>query len=504
MGIISPTYSSFNSEINYNERTQVQAKNAQNLAVEKGQLEDRLSVSITTIYETDTSANVGLSISFDPKKHKDVAFYVGYGSETIEERKASLSYKIKTASGKIEERASAINRKNSHKPYDNVGAIGNKEGYQTECFISYEPGEILLTDEIYLVNIFEGEKNENGNYNVYLENGKLVPLYANVSLDETLKKRNISDFIDINFAGVSKFNGYNSINLKVTNKVTPEIYSSLTSSTRRVYRQNEDDILEGKAYIRTSLLFNSDTTYLAYYKDVAEPVILTSAVSTKNVNGNNLNIEFLFSNIDAERLVDFKINNFAIQVDIFNKEDIVIIKGSKEITKFCYTPTGMKTLIDSNGDIVSQNKLTPYFINVDLIMGLSIGVFVILYEVVSISLFFYLKNKNKDDEFKRMRPKQYFKTNTMGLLTLFILIMTVESICFRLTIMNNTLPVYNSLDIFIVVGGIASILLVGYFVRYFAIQIKNVRDAKRNEKLKLNRNKMEDGTLIISSASKGE
>ena len=66
------------------------------------------------------------------------------------------------------------------------------------------------------------------------------------------------------------------------------------------------------------------------------------------------------------------------------------------------------------------------------------------------------------------------------------------------------MPVYNPLDIIIVIGGIASIILVGYFIRYFAIQFKNLRDLKRNERLKINKNVMEDGTLIISSPSKGE
>ena len=112
--------------------------------------------------------------------------------------------------------------------------------------------------------------------------------------------------------------------------------------------------------------------------------------------------------------------------------------------------------------------------------------------------------RSKDDEFKRMIPKQYFKTNTMGLLTLGILLVTIEAIAFRVSLMKNTLPIFNSLDIIIVIGGVASIILVGYFIRYFAIQFKNMRDAKRNEKLKLNKNTMDDGTLIITSPSKGE
>lgn len=164
----------------------------------------------------------------------------------------------------------------------------------------------------------------------------------------------------------------------------------------------------------------------------------------------------------------------------------------------------MLDLVATNGEIIKPKVTSSYLVDLNLAMGLSAAGFVLLYEAISVFVFFYLKNKNKDDEFKRMIPKQYFKTNTMGLITLGTLLVTFEAIAFRLSLLKNTLPVYNPLDIIIVIGGIASIILVGYFIRYFAIQFKNLRDLKRNERLKINKYVMEDGTLIISSPSKGE
>ena len=112
----------------------------------------------------------------------------------------------------------------------------------------------------------------------------------------------------------------------------------------------------------------------------------------------------------------------------------------------------MLDLVATNGEIIKPKVTSSYLVDLNLAMGLSAAGFVLLYEAISVFVFFYLKNKNKDDEFKRMIPKQYFKTNTMGLITLGTLLVTFEAIAFRLSLLKNTLRVYNRLDIIFVIG----------------------------------------------------
>ena len=263
------------------------------------------------------------------------------------------------------------------------------------------------------------------------------------------------------------------------------------------------DIRNGIAYIRTRINLSNVTKYYVYYEDQAEPLIFDSIETYFNVT-NNGTLEILLEGVDIDKIVDFEIKAFYVYCDIFSSETNGSVRSSSIGLRFSSSDVGMQDLIASNGEVLKDKTLNPYKVDLDLAMGLSVAGFVILYEAISIFTFFYLKNKNKDDEFKRMIPKQYFKTNTMGLLTLGILLVTIEAIAFRVSLMKNTLPIFNSLDIIIVIGGVASIILVGYFIRYFAIQFKNMRDAKRNEKLKLNKNTIDDGTLIITSPSKGE
>ena len=68
---------------------------------------------------------------------------------------------------------------------------------------------------------------------------------------------------------------------------------------------------------------------------------------------------------------------------------------------------------------------------------------------------------------------------------------------FRATSFANSLAVFNPTDAYIIVLGVIAIITVGYFIRYFAIMTKNHIEKSKREKLKLNQDVIDDGTLII-------
>ena len=77
------------------------------------------------------------------------------------------------------------------------------------------------------------------------------------------------------------------------------------------------------------------------------------------------------------------------------------------------------------------------------------------------------------------------------------LILFVEFCITRFGFLSNSLPVYNPSDVWVIIFGVASLLLVGYFVRYFYLLIKARRERIRNEKLKLRLDKQDDGTISV-------
>lgn len=76
--------------------------------------------------------------------------------------------------------------------------------------------------------------------------------------------------------------------------------------------------------------------------------------------------------------------------------------------------------------------------------------------------------------------------------------MFIEFTAVRVNLISNSLPIFNPADAFICAFAIASLLLVGYFIKYFYVLFKAKYERRRNEKLKMNNNVIDDGTLIIN------
>ena len=96
-----------------------------------------------------------------------------------------------------------------------------------------------------------------------------------------------------------------------------------------------------------------------------------------------------------------------------------------------------------------------------------------------------------------MNTKSYVTTATYGYLCIESLLLLVAFITIRATIFSNALVVFNPTDAYIVFFGVASIILVGYFIRYFTVMVKNNIEKRRRDRLNMNRDLIDDGTLII-------
>lgn len=459
-----------------------------------------LTANVGQVTNTVTSSSVEIAFEYASTTNP---FFIGYGFSSegrVEEYKATLNYYVKTENNTTELRSSSIQRKNANDYYDPIGAIGT-DTLRTYCDIPLNPGETLLTNDFSVSNIFGGYQSESDKRFYVSKNadGNLEPLTVTCGKANKHKSFSLDQFVSFSYLGSSSFNGYGTVSFRCENKITRDFYRTLI--TTRLYNENADYLDDGTVVIRTRLNLNTDTLYYFYYAGIDEPVIYQAASQYANVT-NNSNIELLFENLDVTNLVNVTMSNYSVVVDMFNNEKVLQIKQSNYSARFADTELGFKEIKAGDRVYVSANPKSFNF-NIDLFMIISFVLLVVVYEAISISAFFYLKNKNKNDEFKRMRPKQYRKTNTTGLFTSTCILFMLESIIFRSTIWNNTIPVYNSMDILICVFTVASIIMGGYFIRYFAIQIKNIRDVKRDEKSRRRNSALDEGTLIIPT-TKGE
>lgn len=173
--------------------------------------------------------------------------------------------------------------------------------------------------------------------------------------------------------------------------------------------------------------------------------------------------------------------SFYITIDLFNNSSSSVVARSSYTARFGYV------MVMPYSDTASVFDINTMLIILSII-------YLIVYAIATVILFFYLKNKYKNDEFRRMKPKSYFTKSILGLVGSIIVILCITFIILRATSFNNAIVVYNPLDPFIIVFAVLSILIVGYFIKYLAVTYKANQDRKRNIKLHLSEDVEDDGT----------
>ena len=93
-----------------------------------------------------------------------------------------------------------------------------------------------------------------------------------------------------------------------------------------------------------------------------------------------------------------------------------------------------------------------------------------------------------------MNTSRYLASSSLGLFGLGIVLYALIFIILRFTALANTIVVYNPVDAFIIIFGIASILVIGYFIKNMVARIKAEKQRRISIKLNLDKDAFNDGT----------
>ena len=453
-----------------------------------------IDLEVSTIAYTDTSASLAVTASL--KNGSQNSYYLGYGESEEDEKPATLVYTVKSGR-KSETREAKIIRINKNAFYDGLGNSLGSTSVSTYVDVTLYPKEEIDYEKGFeLKNVVEAIQNEStGLFEPKKVDGKIDFKTIKGTSAASIKVLNFNDLIKIDYVGSSSFGSYSDFKFKGEG-FGKDKYSTLGSNYRRLLKTHEKDIESGVSWIRTKFNFSNDSIFEFYMSD--GNVIKKPALSQKiDFTFANSKMGVLYKDIDASEVKNIKFYNFYIDIDIFASATDKAVPRSNFSLRISSYDSGIDDIKDANGNIYKEKAKDTYFVNSTLLVSLSVAISLLVYVGVSLFFFFYLSKKNKDDEFKRIRPKQYFKTNIMGLLTVEFLIIAIESIALRASVLYTSFRVYNEIDVYIIVFSIASIIFVGYFIKYFINQIKNNIDKKKMDML--NKNKYsDDGTLTIN------
>ena len=410
-------------------------------------------------------------------------FIIGWYPKAGEQKPLVLEYTVVTKENTNETRFFEFPPSSSTSLFECVGRQINDYTKSLYCDIPLNEGEKILFESTVLHNVYRAKTNEAG---VAITDINLEQGYSIAPKQGFTRAYDIEDFINCKFTGLSTFSGYTAIDINIDISEA-DVYKHLKAN---YYNTHLDEIKSGKIKIRYRLTSLTLCSFRITYVDGGvekqkDVKIVTPIAQFKLEKTKGNRVSFLFKNSEIDK--NFAANkirsvNF---VGLYVTLDLMQAKGpiarSNVITRFGYQSV---MPYSENANIFDINAFL-------IIVAI---VYIVAFAAATTGLYFYLKNKYKNDEFRRMKNKSFFVKAAIFLVGSLVVIFDIIFIVIRSSALNNAIVVYNPADAFIIVLSVLSVVIIGYFIKYMVGVIKTNKERRRIIKLKLNEDVDDDGT----------
>ena len=379
-------------------------------------------------------------------------FIIGWYPKEGEQKPLVLEYQVSKDGGAAEKRYFEFTPTSASSLFECVGRQVNDYTKSLYCDIPLKDGEVIDFSSAVLHNIY--------------------------------RAKSVNDVAIT--TGLSTFSGYSAIDLNIDISEA-NVYEHLKAN---YYNTNLNDINSGKLKIRyrlTSLtLCSFRITYVDGGNELQKDVkIVTPIAQFKLEKSKGNKVSFLFKNSDiAPNFSAEKIREVSF-VGLFVTLDLMAAKGpiarSNVITRFGYH------------SIMPYSESANLF-NVNAFLIILLIAYTAAFVGATLGLYFYLKNKYKNDEFRRMKSKSFFVKAAIFLVGSLVVLFDIVFIVLRASALNNAIVVYNPADAYIIILSVLSVVIIGYFIKFMVGVVKANRERRRIIKLKLNEDVLDDGT----------
>lgn len=385
--------------------------------------------------------------------------------------------------------------------YEGVGSSVGSSTYTKTIDIEMSESYQIQDDTIVFYGIYDAEREGPGKpYFPVTTNS----YYAGAGVGYAMRE-NISDYITYEFDMSSSFQGFTSLSMNVDR--VPGIYEKVKEST---YETNKENIANGLMSIRYRFVNLNSMYYQITYEYNGELISVDVPINSdipryilSYEKGNY--VSFLIENstvgegFNGSNIKEFSLVGLTISMDLFTTSGAIVSKSSIS-TRFGVIPVIRTGTMVVPEDKSTDSGTTNYyfdsvnFYNGDLVLILTCVIFAIVFALGAVGLFLYMRHKFRNDEFRRVKPKKFIKSAITLFAGMLTVILAIIFIYFRSVPFNNAIVVFNPVDIYVIVFAIASVLFIGYYIRYLLITVKAERERRRVIKLKLDESSDDDGT----------
>ena len=319
------------------------------------------------------------------------------------------------------------------------------------------------------------------------------------------EKQHIENLVNVRPSNSSTFAGYSLFtlkmdkNLSITSHRYPEPHSLYLDVKTDIYEQNIAQIKSGQTIIRYSLYNLYNSSYHFKYigsdgtlKDVVKPIKTVISYQILTKDSDNL-VSILVKNSDigadfsAEKVRLFELQEITIQMDLqttTTSDSVAILAKSSISYKFAYI-----TIFD-NVDANTPLKVFSW----DMFLIIFFIAYIVVYAAAAFVTYRIMKEKFKNDEFRRVNDKKFLKQAIIGGFGLGEVLLAVLFLIMRTSGFKNTIVVFNPTDPILIATAIVGMIIIGYFIVYVVKLVKAEKDRRKAIRLKLNEDVDDDGT----------
>lgn len=395
-------------------------------------------------------------------------------------------FNVKKPDGTVEERSTIGNLKNTNYSYDAIGeSFAAQNSYINYADIAINKDESIDASTLKIVNIFHVTETKNvaadGTVTFSYNPDYSKNYILNTPVIASGAKRNyeLNEFItEFSLKKVNFFGGYSSLICSYTS-ATDDQYAKYMSN---IYSSNVDLIASGKEKIRSRFSSLTNSSIRVNYSDGTNEVRVILGTDFLRINKKG-DFQFLLKGIKGNKVSSLELLNANIYCDIWDNEKSTSISHSAANWRF-----GAVTF-------VSASTKAPY-LNYNLLMVLVTLGAILVFSGAAIGIYFYQKNKYKNDEFNRITAKGFLKKAAVAFFYCMLWAEEILVLVGRAVALNNSLIVFNPLDIFIIIFSVILVIYTGYYVKFFIGYFKDKKMKKMEDTLKFNESVADDGTVI--------
>ena len=392
-----------------------------------------------------------------------------------------VSYEVTTATGEKVTKWEELPIESTVNKFDGIGSNIGKNSIDKNIELDFEEGDVLDYHSITFYNI----------YPIVSENDKRPDLekpYYSVARKKFSEESHIDNYINYKFDATADVLGYTAVTMRV-DKVTPSPY---LVEMEAVYNEKLEFIESGRYVLRYAFYNLTACSYEITYESAGEIVTKIIPLKTPETafalgKDKNNQVTFLIKNsdvapdFDVSKLKEFGVTGLTLNIHLYDKTNNNKVGRTELIKTFglfeVMPPSAKKNLFSIN-----------------VLYAVVFPAYYVAFALATLGLYFLLKEKNKNDEFRRMKTKPFIIKAIVNGVCSSIVLLAALSIILRLTVANNTVTTFNPLDIFIVFAGIVSVVIIGFFIRNVYVAIKNIIHRRQIMRLKLNQDQDDDGT----------